>query len=159
MPLIVKMSKMECEKVILLVLDKNQSLFFILIRFLHFFSNGYRNLKNPIEYKMNENRPLFLNLNQHGLQIANDIWLIIKEYDFGWRLATIRLQFIILGITKLSKRFKKFYLNVYLVSLYMKVWIILHNAISSQQKCTKRDSEKRQRFYALDPLATRLEMK
>ena len=28
---------------------------------------------------LDENRILFLNLSQHGLQIASDIWLIIKE--------------------------------------------------------------------------------
>ena len=46
-PLIVKTSKMKCNKVIPQVLDENQS--------------------------------LFLNLSQHGQQIASDIWLIIKK--------------------------------------------------------------------------------
>ena len=50
---------------------------------------------------IDENRWLFLNLSQHELQIASDIWLIIKNEhinisnDFGWSLAAIRLQFIL----------------------------------------------------------------
>ena len=42
LPLIITTSKMECNKVIPLVLDKNRSLFLILSRFLHVFSNGYK---------------------------------------------------------------------------------------------------------------------
>ena len=32
-----------------------------------------------ISWVLDENRSLFLNLSQHGLQIASDIWLIKKE--------------------------------------------------------------------------------
>ena len=42
LPLIVKTSKMECNKVIPLVLDKNRSLILILTRFLLVFSKGYQ---------------------------------------------------------------------------------------------------------------------
>ena len=42
MHLIVKTPEMECNTVISLVLNKNRSLFLILSRFLHVFSNGYQ---------------------------------------------------------------------------------------------------------------------
>ena len=41
LPLIVKTSNMECNKVIPLVLDMTRSLFLILSLYLHVFSNGY----------------------------------------------------------------------------------------------------------------------
>ena len=73
---------MEYNKVIPVVLDKNPLLFLILSRFLQaMFTNNNRNVKCRIVIPLvlDENRSLFLNLSQHGLQIASDIRLIIKE--------------------------------------------------------------------------------
>ena len=71
---------MDCNKDIPLELDKNQLLFLILSRFLHISSmvtNNNQNVKNPMKNGfpqiLDENRSLFLNSSQHGLQIVSDI--------------------------------------------------------------------------------------
>ena len=78
--LIVKTSKIECNKVIPLLLNKNR-LFFdfnsippCLQQWLPIITEASKiQCRMVIPWVINENRLLFLNLSQHGLQIASDI--------------------------------------------------------------------------------------
>ena len=66
----------------------------------------------------------------------------------------VMMCYFILRITKLSKRLKKFNL---IFTLFLYEGFNNSPQCSSQQKCTKHGRE--DNYYALDPLATRLQMK